>query len=698
MSALPPARSPSLEENAAKPQLAEGTSDPAEFLGLPASESMTSTGSQYHSALNSPISCETLDPPTVEEQLQGRDLISFSSGNLSGLPRILIKSLQVSVPCKPQLDADVKESGKTPNVYINGLPPNFREDQLRAIAAPFGEVLSVRCFTRQTLKSPSGYGFVLFKTLAAAEKCILTLRRSDLHPSFSKVNKPLRVVHSPNSPILELPAPSSLSSLGSSDSESALPGSPELDFKAKMAQLEDKNSPNVYIEGLPMSADKNTLMELVYPYAIQSTRFLRSKLPQSQTMIAFMSGRECILRLNGKNVRGWDGTESRVYLRIADTLDQRELRRSEASNREDDPGRLTSHRRRCSIIVQRISNPPVCLQSTRQSRTNAPSHPSRSHGCDGPRSADGESGGGPAPSSPANQFIPDTLRTPWRRISTTSLRPTRPRISARPHSRKTRCTRRTRARYPRPASEYAPQPRGAIRVPCGDAAARSAAAGVSSPVMAMFPNHFNTNVNVKLPVPSVQNHNPNIMQAAFHQSTPAENFVMQARAEMEMQTRAKLQSLGINPMPNVRPAAAPGLAVPPQFFSPAVTAAPSCRRVLYPLLAPISLKPFPIVHAFYAASTIQPASQTCATTHAFCAPSPSNPPPPRPAQPHTALLHALRTTLSYARIYDPHASAPNEILKPMNGSGLARQPSFTSTHARASTAPVAPRQHSNVPQ
>jgi hypothetical protein len=33
-----------------------------------------------------------------------------------------------------------------------------------------------------------------------------------------------------------------------------------------------------------------------------------------------------ILRLNGKNVRGWDGTESRVYLRIADTLDQRELR------------------------------------------------------------------------------------------------------------------------------------------------------------------------------------------------------------------------------------------------------------------------------------------------------------------------------------------------------------------------------------
>lgn len=67
--------------------------------------------------------------------------------------------------------------------------------------------------------------------------------------ALEQVNKPLRVVHSPNSPILELPAPSSSTSLGSSDSDSALLGSPELDFKAKMAQLEDKNSPNVYVEG-----------------------------------------------------------------------------------------------------------------------------------------------------------------------------------------------------------------------------------------------------------------------------------------------------------------------------------------------------------------------------------------------------------------------------------------------------------------
>lgn len=61
----------------------------------------------------------------------------------------------------------VSESGmaggvqKTANVYINGLPPHFPEDQLFALAAPFGGVRSVRTFTRHVRDSESGYGFVL---------------------------------------------------------------------------------------------------------------------------------------------------------------------------------------------------------------------------------------------------------------------------------------------------------------------------------------------------------------------------------------------------------------------------------------------------------------------------------------------------------------------------------------------------------
>ncbi|KAJ7770013.1 hypothetical protein B0H16DRAFT_1686077 [Mycena metata] len=351
MSESPPARPVSPTSESAHNNL----------LGLPVSESTVSIASKYHSALSSPILCATSD--------SAADLISFSSGDIS----ILVtpsESLPPSPPSpptepkspefssnrprdapyrtRPPIDSDCE---KSPNVYINGLPPNFRDDQLLAITAPFGEIVSVRTFTRTNTKNPSGYGFVLFvfnalefKTLAAAEKCIVALKRSDLHPSFSKfpkVNKPPRIVCSPNSP--SLPTRSSSSSSLNSDRES--PNS-EI-FKMKMAQLADEKSTNVYIEGLPLSADKNTLIELVYPHIIHSTRFIRSKLPESPTMIAFMrmesrvAAEAVILRLNGKKVRGWDDAENRVYLRIADTLDQRELRRSEASNREEEPARLS---------------------------------------------------------------------------------------------------------------------------------------------------------------------------------------------------------------------------------------------------------------------------------------------------------------------------------------------------------------------
>jgi hypothetical protein len=36
--------------------------------------------------------------------------------------------------------------------------------------------------------------FHSFKTLAAVEKCIATLRRSNLHPSFSKVNGMMKCI------------------------------------------------------------------------------------------------------------------------------------------------------------------------------------------------------------------------------------------------------------------------------------------------------------------------------------------------------------------------------------------------------------------------------------------------------------------------------------------------------------------------
>jgi hypothetical protein len=74
---------------------------------------------------------------------------------------------------------------RIPNVYINGLPPNFPEEQLYALTKDFGGVVSVRTFTRHVSDRPSyvplnpyhshplksssfsGYGFVLCVWLTA---------------------------------------------------------------------------------------------------------------------------------------------------------------------------------------------------------------------------------------------------------------------------------------------------------------------------------------------------------------------------------------------------------------------------------------------------------------------------------------------------------------------------------------------------
>lgn len=56
--------------------------------------------------------------------------------------------------------ADSSEQ-RVPNVYINGLPPNFPEEQLYALTKDFGGVVSVRTFTRHVSDRPSYVPFNL---------------------------------------------------------------------------------------------------------------------------------------------------------------------------------------------------------------------------------------------------------------------------------------------------------------------------------------------------------------------------------------------------------------------------------------------------------------------------------------------------------------------------------------------------------
>ncbi|KAL4242750.1 hypothetical protein ABKN59_011666 [Abortiporus biennis] len=229
----------------------------------------------------------------------------------------------------------------TPNVYINGLPPNFPEESLYAMTSPFGEVISVRTFTRHVSDKPSGYGFVLFGSVEAAERCIESLRKyRNLHPSFSKrlhkIPGTAYATVDPNATSPHMPATDS--ELTQSDS-----------FKARMERLKDNSSTNLYIEGLPLSINEQTLAALVHPYRIMSNRFFQTRLSTPPRIIAFVrlesrkAAEDVIERLHGRMVRGWNDPGARISVRFADTAEQRELRRAERvpHDEEQSPSRLT---------------------------------------------------------------------------------------------------------------------------------------------------------------------------------------------------------------------------------------------------------------------------------------------------------------------------------------------------------------------
>ncbi|EPQ53541.1 hypothetical protein GLOTRDRAFT_139741 [Gloeophyllum trabeum ATCC 11539] len=231
-------------------------------------------------------------------------------------------------------------SFKTPNVYINGLPPNFPEEQLYNMTKDFGGVVSVRTFTRHVSERPTGYGFVLFETMDGAERCIEALRKyRNLHPSLSKQ-------------IHKIPG-TLYSTIDTSQCGVTSPSNSAADensFKTKMEKLKDTTSTNLYIEGLPLSIDEPTLTALVSPYVIKSSRFFQTKLSHPPRIIAFVrletrsACEEIIERLHGRMVRGWNDSGCRISVRFADSNEQRELRKRERSKREGgdgSPNRLT---------------------------------------------------------------------------------------------------------------------------------------------------------------------------------------------------------------------------------------------------------------------------------------------------------------------------------------------------------------------
>ncbi|KAF9652459.1 hypothetical protein BDM02DRAFT_2748116 [Thelephora ganbajun] len=296
-----------------------------------------------------PITASPPLPTTVQDQLPPNSPLSKVSNPLSPQSSPFNRSPHSSPPCAvtndspddfqtnaaslpvPTLSAQ-PDSTIPPNVYINGLPPNFPEEQLYNMTKEFGAVLSVRTFTRHVSERPTGYGFVLFQSLDSAQRCIETLRKyRNLHPSLSK-----QVHKIPGTPYAKVQAPE------------VITPSKKDSFKSRMEQFKDETSTNLYIEGLPLTIDEPTLAALMAPHKIMSSRLFQTRLSHPPRTIAFVrlesrsAAEETIERLHGRMVRGWNDPGCRISVRFADTAEQRELRRQERLLQGDQsPARLT---------------------------------------------------------------------------------------------------------------------------------------------------------------------------------------------------------------------------------------------------------------------------------------------------------------------------------------------------------------------
>jgi RNA recognition motif. (a.k.a. RRM, RBD, or RNP domain) len=126
------------------PRSIPSSTQPQPPISPPRPSGVTSTATQPTSS-GSPVASlpEAAAPPTPPATLT------------DSVPRVQVDpELQTAAVTK----ADPSEP-RIPNVYINGLPPNFPEEQLYALTKDFGGVVSVRTFTRHVSDRPS---YVIF--------------------------------------------------------------------------------------------------------------------------------------------------------------------------------------------------------------------------------------------------------------------------------------------------------------------------------------------------------------------------------------------------------------------------------------------------------------------------------------------------------------------------------------------------------
>ncbi|KAK5077932.1 hypothetical protein LTR64_003664 [Lithohypha guttulata] len=174
------------------------------------------------------------------------------------------------------------------NVYIRGFMPDTTDEDLHQWASRFGEIESCKAIIEQDTGKCKGFGFVMYYSPAAAENCIRGFFHLGFQASYAQKSR-----------------------------------------NARLKDLEDKASTNIYCTGVPIDWNEADLAKHFLPYRAISTKICRDTPSGVSKEVGFarFDTREIaehVVRDFHSVLCEHDGVK--LFLRFADTKAQKQLK------------------------------------------------------------------------------------------------------------------------------------------------------------------------------------------------------------------------------------------------------------------------------------------------------------------------------------------------------------------------------------
>ncbi|KAJ3207645.1 hypothetical protein HDU67_007345, partial [Dinochytrium kinnereticum] len=204
------------------------------------------------------------------------------------------RSSAVSTPRRGSVG--VGEKGSHTNLYVRGLGGGATDAWLFDLCKGYGTITSSKAIVDLVTRECKGFGFVMYETETEARSAMDGLARQGFQVSFAKTD--------PRAP------------------------STQESFNARLQNLQDEDSTNIYVSNLPLDMDEEGLKALFAPHKVVSTKILRDSTRSSRGVgFARMSTRDSaqnvIDTLNNTMVAG---SSQKLQVRYADSFAQKRLK------------------------------------------------------------------------------------------------------------------------------------------------------------------------------------------------------------------------------------------------------------------------------------------------------------------------------------------------------------------------------------